>query len=166
MQYAIYNNNPSFGDTGPFEAKSFAELADDLNAELHQWSEETGKTIKQLEADLVSGLSLVCPVCGEHGEQGIESPSCDCLIQIYRGGGAKGEPVHGGYASKPIDPYGCGTLLVQRSLSECYAWFAGDDCRPDKDDLEPAISPWISFAVGWGYSEREAKRFVLDVLDD
>jgi hypothetical protein len=72
----IYNNNPAFGDTGPFDAESFGALADEMESTFRTWAaekwleapeSETGaskysfveRTVTLMRREFIAGLQRV-----------------------------------------------------------------------------------------------------------
>lgn len=80
----LYNNNPEFGDAGPFEAESQSALAVEMDATFREWAEQRWldtaesesapnrhafieRTVSEMRAEFIDGLTEVlhCDECGE-----------------------------------------------------------------------------------------------------
>ena len=74
----IYNNNPAFGHCGPFEAKSFEALADEMTSTFKEWAYEDygieadvgewlAERIESMRREFIEGLAEVlhCDECGQ-----------------------------------------------------------------------------------------------------
>ena len=73
----IRNNNPGYGDAGPFEAASFEALADEMTSLFHDWANDhlteeldrgfevhdeaayIAERIAEMRAELIAGLEEV-----------------------------------------------------------------------------------------------------------
>lgn len=99
----IYNNNPGFGDCGPFEAKSFEALADEMASTFAEWAHDEwvqfvsdGPSVEfvpecpkyeasaadRMRGEFITGLTrvLTCEVCGQeyHADAPERGHADDC----------------------------------------------------------------------------------------
>ncbi|RLC85442.1 MAG: hypothetical protein DRJ03_11700 [Chloroflexi bacterium] len=78
----IINNNPAYGDMGPYKAESFEALADEMEPVLKDWANESGsKTVEDMRAEFIRGLTeiVLCLYCDMWIEKEIsdEVPATD-----------------------------------------------------------------------------------------